>query len=267
LNDAESVAFLQWALPQLRMRWKGFRRVRRQVRRRINARLAELGLSDANSYRSHLEAHPAEWVVLDRCCRVTVSRFYRNRGVFDVLFDRVLPELAATRVWCAGCASGEEPYTISLGRTDLEIVATDSDAHMIERARIAEYPASSLRELPAAWRARGFEETGGGFRLRSAYRERVEFRCEDVRETMPAGPFDLILCRNFVFTYFEESLQRTLAAAMAQRLVGGGALLLGHHESLPAGTPGFAIWDSAHRVYRRSPPHPTRPLEAQEESV
>jgi len=263
VNDAECVAFLQWALPRMRMRWAGFRRVRRQVRRRISARLAQLGVSDADGYRAYLEAHPSEWEVLDRCCRVTVSRFFRNRGVFEFLFESVLPELAARaaargdssiRVWCAGCASGEEPYTIALGeiRPGLKLVATDADAHMIERARIAEYPAGSLRELPAEWRSRGFDDVSSGFRLRSAYRRRVEFRCEDVRRTMPAGPFDLIVCRNFVFTYFEASLQAALACGMAQRLVPGGALLLGHHETLPAGTPGFAVWDRARAVYRSS---------------
>ena len=98
MNDAECVAFLQWALPCMRMRWAGFRRVRRQVRRRINARLAQLGVSGTEGYRAYLAAHPSEWEVLDRFCRVTVSRFYRNRGVFEFLFESVLPELAARAV-------------------------------------------------------------------------------------------------------------------------------------------------------------------------
>ena len=170
MNDAECVTFLQWALPHLRMRWKGFRRVRRQVRRRINARLQALGVPDAEAYRRHLEAHPDEWRILDGFCRVTISRFHRNRGVFRFLFHTVLPELAARamargddtlRVWSLGCASGEEPYTLAIGwmhalrdlnpSVALSILATDADPHMLERARSAVYTRSSVRELPPKW--------------------------------------------------------------------------------------------------------------------
>lgn len=165
---------------------------------------------------------------------------------------QLLARDGAVRVWCAGCASGEEPYTLALvkKRPKLEIVATDADPHMIERARKAEYPASSVRELPAEERERGFEKIEGRFRLKP--RPEVSFSCEDVRETMPDGPFDLVLCRNFVFTYYDESLQREIAARMAERVAPGGALLLGHHERLPEGAPGWTVWDDRQRIYRRT---------------
>ncbi len=91
VKDPECVRFLQWALPRLRMRWPGYRKVRRQVCKRITRRLHALGLAGLAHYREYLETTPEEWSTLDSLCRVTISRFYRDRIVFDHLFDVVLP--------------------------------------------------------------------------------------------------------------------------------------------------------------------------------
>ncbi len=91
MNDTECIDFLQWCLPRLRMRWAGFRKVRRQVCKRISRRMAELRLADADAYRAYLDANAGEWDALDALCRVTISRFYRDRGVYDAIRRRVLP--------------------------------------------------------------------------------------------------------------------------------------------------------------------------------
>jgi chemotaxis protein methyltransferase CheR len=252
MTDRECVALLQWALPRLGLRWPGFRRVRRQVCKRISRRMAELGLSDADAYRARLESDRAEWSVLDTCCWISVSRFYRDRRVFENLTNHVLPELARAaiarkrltlRAWSAGCASGEEPYSLALAwhfgvapdfsGMRLQIVATDASAALLERAKRAVYTASTLRELPAAWRSAAFEPLDRGYRLRGEFRSGIEFRREDIRHTMPAGPFDLILCRNLAFTYFDLELQRKILAGLVKRLEPDGALLVGSHEALP----------------------------------
>ena len=95
MDDRDCVAFLQWALPRLGMRWHGFRKVRHRVCKRIDRRLRELGLRDPDAYRTWLQAHPHEWSTLDSLCTVTISRFARDRMVFAVLQERVLPELAS----------------------------------------------------------------------------------------------------------------------------------------------------------------------------
>jgi chemotaxis protein methyltransferase CheR len=79
MTDRDCKQFLVWSLPQLRMRWKGFRKVRGQVCKRIERRLDALGLADAEGYRSLLERNRDEWDVLDSLCRVAISRFYRDR--------------------------------------------------------------------------------------------------------------------------------------------------------------------------------------------
>src|SRR5919106_6038837 len=97
----QCVAFLQWALPRMGRRWAGYRKVRRQVCRRVRRRAQELGLDGFDAYREHLERHPEEWEALDGLTNVTISRFNRDRGVFEFLARAVGP---GARVWSAGCA-------------------------------------------------------------------------------------------------------------------------------------------------------------------
>ena len=167
MDDRACVAFLHWCLPRLGLRWPGYRKVRRLVGKRINRRLAALGLADPCAYRAFLTSTPAEWARLDVMCRIPISRFYRDRGAFDAIIRRLLPQLAAMasargiagiKCWSAGCASGEEPYTLSIGwrlcigqdwpTLQLAVIATDADKTMIERAKAACYSRSSLKELP-----------------------------------------------------------------------------------------------------------------------
>jgi chemotaxis protein methyltransferase CheR len=254
MTDAECVSFLQWALPRMRMRWPGFRKVRGQVRKRLSRRLRELDLASLEDYRGYLAHHSEEWSALDACCRITISSFYRDRAVFDTLRDPVLPELAraarargapVVRAWSAGCASGEEPYTLSLAWNleasrhapgcGFELVASDLDPVMLARARTGCYSPAALRALPAEWVASGFEQAGGALCLRAAFRHCVRIVEQDIREEMPSGGFDLVLCRNLVFTYFEAPLQVSLLERILERLAPSGALVLGAHEALPRG--------------------------------
>jgi chemotaxis protein methyltransferase CheR len=250
MRDADCVDFLQWALPRLGLRWPGFRKVRRQVCRRIARRLVELGLADAAAYRTYLESHAEEWSRLDGLCRITISRFWRDPAVFESLRDDVLPSLGPTvKAWSAGCASGEEPYSVVLAAADagvaVRVVATDVDATLLDRARSACYPESSLRDLPAMLRARAFEDGC----LRPAYREPVEFLRHDLRSGAPDGSFDLVLCRNLVFTYFAEERQTEVGARLARSLRPGGALVVGAHEA-PA-LDELEPWPHARSIWRR----------------
>lgn len=222
---AECTAFLQWALPRLGMRWSGFRKVRGQVCKRVGRRIRALGLAGFTAYREHLEAHPDEWGVLDPLCRVSISRFYRDRAVFDWLAGHARPKVA----WSAGCASGEEAYTLALLFPDCEILATDADPDLLVRARAGRYPPSSLEDLPADLRAGAFSDGV----IAPPPRRRITWRCEDIRATLPDRAFDLILCRHLVFTYFDEELQRDILEGLVERLSPGGLLVVGTHETLP----------------------------------
>lgn len=253
----DCTAFLQWALPQLRLRWPGYRKVRGLVCKRLAHRLRELGLADLAQYRVRVAGDALERERLAALCRIPISRFYRDRGVFDALRDAVLPALAARaagrgertlRAWSAGCASGEEPYSLAIAwrlavaprfpGTALAVLATDAEPELLARAERGCYRSSSLKDLPGEWLPLAFERAGELWCVRGELRRGVGFARQDIRAEMPAGPFDLVLCRNLAFTYFDAPGQEETAARLAARLAPGGFLVLGCHEKLPAAVAG-----------------------------
>lgn len=271
ITDPAGIRFLQWCLPKLRLRWPGFRKVRRSVYRRLNRRLQTLELVGLDAYRTYLQQHPDEWAKLDALCRIPISRFYRDRGVFEFVEAEVLPHLARLvlaqggnelRCWSAGCAGGEEPYTLAIiwkrrfasrfGAIHLRVVATDVDPIAIQRAERGHYQPSSLKELPAEWRTEAFAACGEELRLKDEYRAAVDFAVQDIRETLPRGAFHLVLCRNLVFTYFDETSQEKMLRNLAAKILPGGALIIGKLETLPHGYRDLEPWSIKMGVYRKS---------------
>jgi chemotaxis protein methyltransferase CheR len=165
------------------------------------------------------------------------------------------------RCWSIGCASGEEAYTLSLiWRLELKarfpdlalrLVATDADPTLLQRAKKGCYPASSLKELLPAWREAAFVRTDEEYCLREEFRAGIEFRRQDIRSQQPEEIFQIILCRNLTFTYFEESLQQQVLAQITRRLLPGGGLVIGKTESLPPGATDLSPWFPQHGIYRR----------------
>jgi chemotaxis protein methyltransferase CheR len=267
----ECAIFLHWCLPRLRMRYEGFRKVRKRLCRPLGERIAGLGLAGFPAYRVFVEKHPDEWSVIDEICRISITRFYRDQQVFAYIAREILPSLCRRmvdrretllRIWSAGCNAGQEPYTIRILWSScarqypgiaLQVIGTDIDAGLLERARQARYGFSALKELPQELRARAFETSSAPeqYQLRAEYRQGVVFERQDIRRELPAGQFDLILCRNLVFTYFDEELQRQIARRIADKLVAGGYLVLGSHESVPAGLETLPLVNRTLQIYRK----------------
>jgi len=271
VKDADCVRFLQWFLPQNHMRWPGFRKVRSQVCKRIAKRLEQLQIHNVEAYQGYLLQQPQEWFNLDKLCRVSISRFYRDKLVFTQLAQQVLPELAAraqatedktVRVWSIGCGSGEEPYTLvilwqhllaqNFPAIQLHVLATEVDPHLLERCRHACYPASTIKNMPEALRTVAFSRTDYQYCLKPAYKNTIEFEQQDIRKTMPEEQFNLILCRNLVFTYFDLELQQKLLNELHSHLFPNGWLVLGVHEQLPENTCGFSAVSLRFGFYQKS---------------
>jgi chemotaxis protein methyltransferase CheR len=270
MREDDCAAFLQWALPRLRLRWAGFRRVRRQVCKRLARRLQELELETLEQYRGFLASDPAEWRVLDGLCRITISRLYRDRAVFDLLGSAILPECGGSasaqsrpiRCWSAGCASGEEVYTLKIlwdlevqpkvAPAGIEVIGTDADDVLLRRAERACFSAGSLKEVPAGWLDLAFDRDGQDYCVRPVHREGIRFERQDIRSESPPGLFDLVLCRNLVFTYFAIELQRPILDRLAGALRDGGCLVIGAHERLPEGAPRFEPVAGSRQVFRKA---------------
>ena len=262
------------------MRWRGFRKVRRQVRKRIAKRMTQLRLDDLAAYRDRLESLPDEWSMLDSFCRISISRFYRDKAVFRHLGDRVVPTLAAMtldrndrqlRCWCIGCASGEEPYTLAIiwcrhlaaqfPQLDFHILATDADETMLDRAERAEYPHTAVKDLPDEWIADCFQRKGPVYRLVPEIQSRVHFQQQDIRHETPVGEsgepatFHLVLCRNSVFTYFDEPAQQQMLRRIEKNIIAGGVLVIGKSEVLPDGDHSLACCEANMKVFQKDTDH------------
>jgi chemotaxis protein methyltransferase CheR len=269
-KDPAWTAFLQWALPRRGFRWRGFRRVRRQVVRRLVRRLETLHLEGPAAYRVCLEANPAEWAVFDALCRVTISRFFRDRQTYAVL-ERELDAIAsrigtgALRIWSAGCASGEEPYSIAISwhtrlarrhpSIKLEVLATDIDEAVLRRAIAGAYEPASLAEVPDELRGLAFERRETELVVPPQFRESVRFERHDIRDPPIDGPFHAIACRNLAFTYFDEAMQARVLEQLLDVLLPDGLLILGGHETIPPdGWPLVRVTGAP--IWRRHPRDP-----------
>jgi chemotaxis protein methyltransferase CheR len=286
VNDAELAALLEWCAPRLGLRWRGFSNVRGQVCKRIARRIREQGLTDVAAYRALLEGDPAEWTALEQLCVVTLSRFYRDATVWQALEREVLPQLAvaaqavaaqtaasqavasqttqhaALRCWSVGCASGEEPYTLAIvwglalaqqyPALELRVLATDRHEPVLARAARARYQHGTLQELPLHWRELAFQSEGGELLLRERFRRPVELHAADAGSWLPTQTFQLILCRNVVFTYFDEQRQREVLGRLLTCLAPGGAFLIAPRERLPESEQ-LEPWLSEQGIFRKRP--------------
>ena len=245
--------------------------MRRQVCKRLKRRMSDLRLADFAAYRARLEADPTEWRVFDECCHITISRFFRDRGVFEALRRRVLPAIAVRAkreareacIWSAGCASGEEPYTLkilwdlevarSCPGVSLSLIATDVDLTMLARAREACFEATSLHELPPHLIEQAFDRIGLRFCVKPQHRDGINFLDQDLRTEAPTPLFDLILCRYVAFTYFAPPLQEQVLTRIVDRLLPNGYLAIGTHERLPAKSAVLMPLAGAPQIFEKRP--------------
>jgi chemotaxis protein methyltransferase CheR len=228
------------------------RRIRTFAERRGVTRLPEY-LSLLGSSREELDAF------LDRVT-INVSQLWRNPEQWELLARKVLPELAGRarlRAWSAGCSYGAEAYTLAavcaevLPGVRVEIIGTDIDRRMVERARAGVFSVDDARDMPRQQRARWFAERDGELHADARLKALCRFETGDLLTMRPAQQvYDLVLCRNTVI-YFTPDVKDALHARIANALVPGGYCMVGSTERIadPAGL-GLEI---AHPfVYRRT---------------
>ena len=233
--------------------------------RRIDKRMAAVGAADYPSYVDYLEVHPEEFGHLFNTILINVTSFFRDPAAWEGLRRQVLPRLLEAkgpadpiRVWSAGCASGEESYTLAMALAEVmgldqavrrvKVFATDVDEQALRQARHATYAPRDLAGVPPDLRERYFEPAGGRLVFHKDLRRAVIFGRHDLLTDAPISRVDLIACRN-VLMYFHAESQAKILERFHFALNEGGFLFLGKAEMLFARPANFAPVDVKRRLF------------------
>ncbi|HJQ54140.1 MAG TPA: protein-glutamate O-methyltransferase CheR [Gemmatimonadaceae bacterium] len=240
------------------------------LRRRIAVRMRASGAVTAHEYAGVLDTDPREYERLLRSLTVNVTKFFRNRDSYLSIESKVIPSLFEMgdeiRVWSAGCASGEEPYSLAIlmhkhavetqreRRLDqVTIVGTDIDDDSLGAAERAIYGESALAEAPDELRAQYFEEMAGLYSVIPPARKLVQFeRADLLSDPPPIANVHLLVCRN-VIIYFEREAQDALFGVFHRALAPGGYLVLGKVETLLGEARSmFSPVNARERIFRKT---------------
>jgi chemotaxis protein methyltransferase CheR len=217
------------------------------LRRRIAVRMRARGLHSYADYASLLQHDAQEYQKLRDAVTINVSKFYRNPEVWEVIDQQVLPGLfdadRDVRIWSAGCAGGEEPYSIAMllrehaartGQRDklarFTVLGTDIDSASLQTAQRGDYGAFAFTDIPVEIREAWFEPPLHTH-VKREIRDAVTFEIRDLITDEFTDQYDVIFCRNVVI-YFERVVQEALFAKFHQALAPGGFLVLGKVETL-----------------------------------
>jgi len=236
------------------------------IKRRILSRMRLTGTRDFDEYHTLLLSSQKEQEQLRNTLTINVTKFSRDAEVFEIIRKEILPELMRRknriRIWSAGCATGEEPYTLALIAHDLTrlrpdvqvtILATDLDREALEKAKAGIYHEKSLENLEPGQVRRHFTlRKDGKYEVKSHLRERVRFQVHDLMSGRPISNFiDIILCRN-VTIYFTETQKNDLPVMFHAALLHDGYYIMGKTEFLGREVePLFVPYNSLQKIYRK----------------
>jgi two-component system CheB/CheR fusion protein len=242
---------------------------RSSLARRIRKRMQEAGSADYVDYRDRLESNTEEFGHLFNTILINVTGFFRDSETWTFLQGEVMPELLADikrereiRVWSAGCASGEETYSLAIAFSEalgveetakrVKIYGTDVDDEALRDARIGLYSAKALEALSADLRDKYFEQNGTQFSFRPDLRRRVIFGRHDITRDAPISRLDLLVCRNTLM-YFNVETQSQVIDRFHFALRERGYLFLGKAEMLLSDGERFEVVSMRQRIFRRRP--------------
>ncbi len=241
---------------------------RATILRRLQRRMVATSTTKLRDYIRHVQNNPDEYQRLTASFLIKVTEFFRDRDLFDELRDTVIPKLIADarerdrelRVWSAGCATGEEAYSLAMLIADalgdeldsfnVRIFATDVDGDAITFARRGVYSEATLNDVPPELLERHFTKVADGYEVRKRIRAITVFGQHDLGQRAPFPRVDLALCRN-VLIYFTTDLQKRALQLFAFSLRDGGFLVLGKAESTTPLAEYFVLAHPRLKVYRR----------------
>jgi two-component system CheB/CheR fusion protein len=244
---------------------------RTSLRRRIEHRLRQIGLEDYDSYIDYLQVNSDEFAALFNTVLINVTSFFRDGASWEYLRQEVIPMMLAERgpeqpirVWSAGCASGQEAYSLAillaealgteLFRQRVKVYATDVDEEALEQARHATYSARELDGLSEEYLEKYFEQQGAKYAFRKDLRRSVIFGRNDLVQDAPISRVDLLVCRNTLM-YFNAETQAKILQRIHFALAPRGLLFIGNAEMLLSRSRLFEPLDLKRRVFRKVAAH------------
>ncbi|MDG6256936.1 MAG: CheR family methyltransferase [Methanomicrobiaceae archaeon] len=268
VSDDESFEHLLEYIKQQRgLDFTGYKRS--SLRRRVQKRMHEVKIEEFDEYQDYLEVHPEEFAALFNTILINVTAFFRDKPAWDYLAGAIVPRIVNSleedepiRIWSAGCASGEEAYTIAIIMAEsmgmeafkrrVKIYATDVDEEALEIARHASYPEKRMEPVPNELREKYFVREGDRSAFLSDLRRSVIFGRHDLVQDAPISRLDLIVCRNTLM-YFIAETQAKILERFHFALKDSGFLFLGKAEMLLTHARLFKPETLKHRVFTRVP--------------
>ncbi|KUI39341.1 CheR family methyltransferase [Mycobacterium sp. GA-2829] len=241
---------------------------RTSLMRRVRHRMDQAGYETFEEYLDVLQASSDEFAALFNTILINVTDFFRDAGAWDFMREEVVPSLLADRgpndpirVWSAGCAAGQEAYTLAmvmaeaLGpeafRQRVKIYATDVDEEALAEARAATYDAKAVESIPTELLHRYFEQIGGRYVFRKDLRRAVIFGRNDLVKDAPISRVDLLVCRNTLM-YLNAETQRNVLSRLHFAIAPNGTLFLGHAEMLLSHSDRFTPLNLKQRIFRKT---------------
>jgi two-component system CheB/CheR fusion protein len=268
--DDEFEAVLVYLKESRGFDFTGYKRA--SLARRVGRRMNQVGIGDYGEYIDHLQANAEEFHALFNAILINVTGFFRDADAWDYIRSDVVPALLAerspedpVRIWSAGCASGEEAYTLAMVfaeavgqdrfRQRVKIYATDVDEEALAEARHAAYLESDVEDVPPELLDRYFDRQGTQCVFRKDLRRSVIFGRNDLVQDAPISRIDLLVCRNTLM-YFNAETQAKILGRLHFALAPRGLLFLGKAEMMLSHARMFAPVDLKRRVFRKTPTIP-----------
>ncbi|HVP95927.1 protein-glutamate O-methyltransferase CheR [Methanoregula sp.] len=236
------------------------------IKRRLLSRMRSTNTSAYDEYLKYLREHEPEHDVLRKALTINVTEFFRDTDVYDLIRKEIFPALfkgrKTIRIWCAGCSTGEEPYSLAMILSDMmaadksisgQIFATDIDEVVLKKAKDGIYSEKSMGKLSETQMHRHFTKLADGtYQVKPHLQSLIRFRPHDLMSGQPISRFlDMISCRN-VTIYFTEKQKDELAKTFYTALVPGGYYVMGKTEYLGREVEGLFIpVNSIQKIYRK----------------
>lgn len=236
------------------------------IKRRLLSRMRSTNTTTYDEYLRYVKANEKELELLRNALTINVTEFFRDQDVYDLLKKEVLPDLfrkrKKIRIWCAGCSTGEEPYSLAMILSDMmaankelsvQIYATDIDEVVLGKAKEGIYQAKAMAKLSEAQIHRHFTALpDGNYQVKQHLKDLIRFRPHDLMSGIPIARFlDLLTCRN-VTIYFTEHQKDELARTFHSALATDGYYVMGKTEYLGRQVEDlFVPYNSLQKVYTR----------------